>query len=136
MYLADLSFDEKKIFLGLAHVIARTNGVYEETEKEVLVQFEKEMSLDEDLDEVVREFEGSDIESCLSSVESLQSRRIIFMEALILVYANDHFDDAQKEIVDRMCDACRIDRRLYSLMAEWAQNMLSLNRQGRALIEI
>lgn len=136
MYLAKLNEKDKKTFLSIAHIVAKSNGVYEESEKKVLKQFENEMGVDFDVDEIVKEGDAHSIETLVPSLSDIESKRIVFMESLILAYANDDFDDVQQGIIKKMQQHCRIDSRLYTLMSEWAKNVLSLNAQGNALLDI
>lgn len=136
MYLAQLNDENKKSFLFLCHCIASSNGVYDESEAVLLDQFQKEMGTSFELGEI-KESESSDnIEKVLTGVSDIESQRIFFLELMVLVYANDNYDETQKYIIDTVKSSFGFDDSLMMLMEEWARNLNSLNRQGQALIDL
>jgi hypothetical protein len=58
------------------------------------------------------------------------------MELMVLVYANDNYDEVQRDIIDTVKGCFGFDDSLMVLMEEWARNLNSLNRQGQALIDL
>lgn len=136
MYLAQLNNENKKSFLFLCHCIASSNGVYDESEAVLLDQFQKEMGTSFDLGEIKDSESEDNIEAVLAGVSDIDSQRIFFLELMVLVYANDNYDETQRHIIDTVKSSFGFDDSLMALMEEWARNLNSLNRQGQALIDL
>jgi len=136
MYLAQLNDEYKKSFLFICHKLASSNGVYEESEAVLLEQFQKEMGTSFSLGEIKSNEAGNDIEAVLAEIGDIDSQRILCMELMVLVYANDNYDEIQRDIIDTVKSCFGFDDSLMVLMEEWARNLNSLNRQGQALIDL
>ena len=89
MFLDKLNDKEKEMFLDLAVYAAQANGVVEETEKNMIMQYCKEMGVAfydisklHTLEEIIGVFTKS----------SKEKKKIVVLELLGLCYADNEFD--------------------------------------------
>ena len=99
MFLDRLNDKEKEMFLDLAVYAAQANGVVDDTEKSMIMQYCKEMSVAfydvsklHSLDEIVTVFSKS----------SKEKKKIIILELLGLCYADNEFDDIEDAFVKKV----------------------------------
>ncbi len=93
MFLDRLNDKEKEMFLDLTVYTAQANGIIEDTEKNLILQYCKEMgvafydiSKRHSLEEVVAVFSKS----------SKEKKRIVLLEILGLCYADGDFDTVEQ----------------------------------------
>ena len=93
MFLDRLNDKEKEMFLDLTVYTAQANGIIEDTEKNLILQYCKEMGVAfydisklHSLDEVVAVFSKS----------SKEKKRIVLLEILGLCYADGDFDTVEQ----------------------------------------
>lgn len=103
MFLSNLKQQEKEIFIALANEVIKADGVIQESEKQIMAEYVKEMSIDnltppdiDDLDKMIQE---------LASISSNQNKRIIFVELLALAFVDGEFAIEEKQIVNKVASA-------------------------------
>lgn len=108
MFLNSLSPTEKDNFMRLAIAVINTDGVVEESEKQILSAYANEMqipvcNLDEqcDVDSIIKEF---------AMTSTLQTKRIIFLELLALAFADGNYAVEEKTLIQQLADAFEFDR--------------------------
>lgn len=107
MFLNSLNPTEKDNFMKLAVAVIKTDGVVEESEKQILSAYANEMqipvcNLDEkcDADSIIKEF-------ALTSTS--QTKRIIFLEVLALAFADGNYAVEEKTLVQQLANAFEFD---------------------------
>ena len=98
MFLDRLNDKEKEMFLDLAVYTAQSNGVVEESEKNMILQYCKEMAVAfydisklHSLEEVIAVFAKS----------SKEKKKIVILELLGLCYSDDDFDEVEDAFVKK-----------------------------------
>ena len=93
--------------MKLAVAVIKTDGVVEESEKQILSAYANEMqipvcNLDEqcDADSIIKEF-------ALTSTS--QTKRIIFLEVLALAFADGNYAVEEKTLVQQLANAFEFD---------------------------
>lgn len=136
MFLNQLSLDEKKIFLGIAHHFAWSNGDFSDAQKSVIKGYCSEMQI-EDIDYNRDDF---DINEVLSKIQNPISQRIILLETMALIYADssnlDCVHEGEEAILNAMILKFKIEKDVLKLYAEWTKCVFSLSAQGEILIRL
>ncbi len=101
MFLDRLNDKEKEMFLDLTVYTAQANGIIEDTEKNLILQYCKEMGVAfydisklHSLEEVVAVFSKS----------SKEKKRIVLLEILGLCYADGDFDTVEQAFAKKFSD--------------------------------
>jgi len=132
MFLNRLTTDEKKAFLELAHHMARSDNNFSEKQKEIISTYCFEMQID-DIDYKEDSF---NLETTLRRFVNKSNQKIVLLEIMALVYANDSVDREEKKILDSIIVTFNLNPVLTVIYAEWAKSILAITAQGQALIEL
>lgn len=79
---------------------------------------------------------GDDLQELLLEFKSEESRRIMLLELMAIVYADGEYHPAEEEIVSTILDAYDFNSHLITIYAEWAKAEIALLKQGIALIKM
>ena len=114
MFLDRLNDKEKEMFLDLAVYTAQANGVIEETEKELILQYCKEMTVAfydisklHSLDEIVAVF----------SKTSKEKKKIVLLEILGLCYTDGDFDTVEQAFAKKIAQDIGLKDEVYDTLA-------------------
>jgi len=132
MFLNQLKQKEKQAFLILAHHIARSDGDFAEEEKAVIEKYCMEMQTD-NIDYKEDDF---DIYDVLSEFKSPRSKKIVILELMALIYSDDYLHEREREVLEKILEEFDLSYSLSIVYTEWAKTMLSLFKQGNALLDI
>lgn len=108
MYLNKLNIEEKKAFLGLAHLVAGANGVVDDAEKNMIAQYCVEMEI-------------TDIPSEKSSIESVISvfdnstkvvKNIVMLELVGLCMTDGEYDTDETGVLEEIATGLGISKEL------------------------
>ena len=132
MFLNQLEADEKRAFLQLAHYIARSDSEISDSEKSIIEKYCLEMQI-ENIEFNEEEFDIYDI---LSTFKSNKSKKIATLEILMLIYADEYLHENEREILEKMLEEFGLNNNFLILYTEWAKNIISLYKQGIALINL
>ena len=108
MFLNSLNPTEKDNFMKLAVAVIKVDGIVEESEKQILSAYANEMhipvcNLDEqsNADNIIKEFAVN---------STLQTKRIVFLELLALVFADGNYTAEEKALVQQIASAFELDK--------------------------
>lgn len=132
MFLNRLNETEKKAFLELAHYVARSDGDFMDVQKEIIKKYCMEMQIDD----IKFDEEKFDIYETLSKIKNRRSRKIVILEIMALIYADNYLHEEERKVLEKMFEEFDLNYNLSIIYAEWAKAMLSLYIQGNALIEL
>jgi len=164
LFLSQFNLEEKIAFLKLAHIVASIDGELESNEKIILEQYAQEMHLQDILKELNESIEmpsrGASLGSALeimmgntpnktsttdildnvadlvSVFKSNTAHRILLLEIMVIFYANNEYHPEQQEIITFILEAYDLSPHLITVYTEWAKSILSLYKQGEALINL
>jgi tellurite resistance protein len=109
MYLALLNREEQQLFLELASIVANVDEEFSDEEAQLIELFRKEMNLPEKeypiqnigLTKILEKFGKS----------TSASQRMIFIEILGLVYADDSLHENEKDLLEKLKMRFSIDEK-------------------------
>jgi len=132
MFLNRLKKKEKKAFLVLAHHIARSDSDFSDDEKSIIEKYRMEMQIDN----IAFDDTKFDIYETLSKFKSDNSKKIVVLELMALIYSDDYLHEGERVVLEKILEEFDLSYNLSIVYTEWAKTMLSLYKQGNALINI
>lgn len=132
MFLNRLSLKEKKAFLNLAHHVAHSDNLLSKEEELVITKYCMEMQMDD----VPYEASSFDFGETLNCFESEGHRKIVLLEIMALIYADNQLSTEEQSLIDQMIEHFELNPNLAIVYREWAKSILSLFVQGEALIHL
>ena len=98
MFLASLSYHQRKVFLGLAkEIIQVDDGKIDAHEEEYLRGLCSEMSLSFNDESIVEKI------SLINIFEEEESKKILLLELVALAYSNQNYHESQDKYTDSIC---------------------------------
>jgi len=76
------------------------------------------------------------LDDALRNFEDNYSQKILVLEVLAIVYANDEYHEKQKEVMEYIINFFGLTPELVTVYSEWAKSMVSLQKQGHALLQV
>ena len=132
MLLMQLHSKEKFAFLELAHHLARIDDDFGENEKEVILEYCAEMGIEDMLEYNPKNFVLEDI---LKDFKSKKSQKILLLELMILVHADDKFDFKEHLLIDKIAEYFGIDTSTLSHYSSWGKAVTALYMQGKLFLQ-
>jgi len=132
MLLMKLQPKEKFSFLQLAHYLARVDNEYGDKEEEIILEYCAEMGIDNDND---FELEDFNLESTLKDFKSKKSKKIVILELMILIHADDKFDLKERTLITKINDAFEFSIKDIEFYSQWGKAVAALYSQGRLFIK-
>lgn len=126
MFLNQLTAKEKEAFISLSMHVANANGVIEESERLMMLEYCKEMDIPHEdadnnmsVDEIVAVFSKSDI----------KNKKIMMFEILGLVYSDGVYDQAEKNFIKGYAEKVGISQEVVNKQTELIVKYLDLLKQ-------
>lgn len=132
MFLNRLKKEEKKAFLQLAHHVARSDGDFNDNEELIIEKYCMEMQIEN----VLFNEESFDIYNVLDNFKTNRSKKIVILELMALIYSDNYLHEEERVVLEKILEEFDLSYSLSIVYTEWAKTMLSLYKQGNALIEI
>jgi uncharacterized tellurite resistance protein B-like protein len=132
MFLNKLQTKEKEAFLELANYVANSDNELSKEEEKIIEKYSIEMQIEP----VKFDKDSFDIYTTLSKFQSDRSKKIVLLEILALIYADDFIHEEERIVLEKMMQEFDINPNLVVIYKEWAKSMLSLFTQGNALINL
>lgn len=131
MLLMKLQPKEKFSFLQLAHYLARIDNEYGEKEQEIILEYCAEMGIDND-----DAFENEDfsLDDTLKDFKSNKSRKIVILELMILIHADDKFDLQERTLINKINNAFDFSEKDVEFYSQWGKAVAALYQQGKLFI--
>lgn len=132
MLLMKLETNEKFAFLDLAHYLARVDSEYGEKEQEIILEYCAEMGIENDDNFDMDDFSLEDI---IKDFKSTQSKKIVLLELMILIHADDKFDFKEKKLITTINEFFGFEERDLNYYSQWGKAVAALYEQGKLLIK-
>ena len=136
MFLHQLSTEEKKSFLEIAYHFAWSNNDFSDAQKEIIRGYCNEMQIED----IAYDKNGFDIHVVLSKIKNPVSQKIVLLETMALIYADnsdlDSIHKGEREVLDLMISSFGIDEKILNFYSEWTKCIFSLTAQGEILIRL
>lgn len=131
MLLMKLQAKEKFAFLQLAHYLARIDNEYRKKEEEIILEYCAEMGIEND-----ESFENDtfSLDDTLKDFKSKKSKKIVLLELMILIHADDKFDLKERTLISQINDAFNFDKKDLELYSQWGKAIAALYQQGKIFI--
>ncbi len=88
------------------------------------------------IDDIHYDEESFDIYTTLAKITQHRSRKIVLLEIMALIYADDFLHEGERVVLEKMLEEFDLNYNLSIVYTQWAKAMLSLYTQGNALIEL
>lgn len=131
MFLNKLENNEKIAFLTLAHHIARSDGDFSESERNVISTYCLEMQIED----IHYEEQNFNLNEILEKINNKENQKIVLLEIMALIYSDGLHEEEQK-ILNTIIEKFNISEALSIVYAEWSKSILSISNQGQALIKL
>ncbi len=132
MLLMKLEAKEKFSFLQLAHYLARIDNEYGEKEEEIILEYCAEMGIENDDDFDIDEF---CLEDVIKDFKSKKSKKIVVLELMILIHADDKFDLMERTFISKLNEYFKFSKEEFELFSQWGKAVAALYQQGKLFIE-
>ena len=131
MLLMKLEAKEKFSFLQLAHYLARIDNDYGEKEQEIILEYCAEMGIENDDDFDINEFS---LEQTLKDFKSTKSKKIVVLELMILIHADDKFDLKERQLISKINNTFKLEDDSLEFCSQWGKGVAALYSQGKLFI--
>jgi len=132
MFLNKLNTEEKVAFLELAHHVARSDGDFADEEQLIISKYCMEMQIDD----IKYDEDSFDIYTTLGKIKNRDSRKVVLLEIMALIYSDDFLHEEERVVLEKILEEFDLSYNLSIVYTEWAKTMLSLYKQGNALISL
>ena len=132
MFLNRLKEKEKVAFLQLAHHVARCDGDFAQEEETIIEKYCMEMQIEN----IAFDENSFDIYDVLDAFVSAKSKKVVLLELMALIYSDDSLHAGEREVLEKILEEFDLSYSLSIVYTEWAKTMLSLYKQGNALLDI
>lgn len=128
MWLANLTYEQRRSLLGLAHNVVVSDGLLDPNEERMLAEFKREMDLapDTETDYV----EMADIEGVF---DTARSRRIALINLIHLSYADGALEIEEECLLRELAEAFEVPDEEFALLDNWVKRLLALEHEAQAL---
>lgn len=133
MFLELLNDEKKFLFLHLAANAANTNGVLEESERQLLGMYAKQMD--------VEMIEKSDIPldillERLNDICDFNEKKVILFELIGVIFADKEYDESEKMFLDNIGDKFGISNDMIETMVLLMKEYIDLyNRTVESILQ-
>jgi transcriptional regulator CtsR len=112
--------------------MARVDDNFMEEQKILIEQYCLEMNIDD------VEFDEKTfvLEEILNMIDNDYSKKIILLEIMAVVYADDILHEKEQEVIDKICKIFKIDSTIATLYAFWTKSIMNLYKQGEELLKL
>lgn len=132
MFLNKLESTEKQAFLELAYYIANCDNNFKDSEQAMIGLYCNEMGIS-NIDFDLSKF---NLAENLSSFKSLQSQKIVLIEAMGIIYSDNILDNNEQVVIDEIIKFFNLSSNYTTIYAEWTKAVMALTAQGEALIKL
>lgn len=132
MFLNQLSYQEKKMFLDLSVHVAKSNDVLSAEEKAMISSYCTEMQLPP-----IELYETEPIETVTSyfALADDHVKKIVLLEVFGLVYADESFDDDEAFMVKTFAEGIGISKEVYNRLHNAIKDYYTVCKELRSTIE-
>jgi hypothetical protein len=103
MFLASLSYEQRKIFLGLAkEILKKDDGIIDNREESYLRKLCSEMSLSIDDQLIVERYD------LINYFDQIDEKRILLIELIALGYSSNDYHELQRDYTNLICNVINI----------------------------
>lgn len=124
--MMELESIEKFAFLKIANYLAKLDGVFAKNEKEII----KEYCLEMGIDNIDFEEDSFNLVETLKTFRSKKSQKILLLELMILVHADDEFQFIEKELIAKISSFFEMNDDEVKRSSTWGKSIATLRHQA------
>lgn len=129
MWLNQLTLQQRRTLLGLAHNVVVSDGLLDPNEERMLAAFKREMELAPETETDYVELAGID-----TIFDSPPARRIALLNLIHLSYADGALEVEEECLLQELAEAFDIPAAEFALFDNWVKRLLALEQEGQALL--
>ena len=130
MFLASLSYKQRKVFLGLAkEIILVDDGIIDDAEEAYLRGMCSEMALSYDDDNQIEK------ELLIKQFPEIEVRRVVLLELIALSYSNKVYHDSQNKFTDQIASLLEVPIKELRKFEELFENYQNIKNEFIKCIE-
>lgn len=134
MFLTELKYEEKQLFLNLCIHAANANDFFVEEEKNMIQDYCREMKIEEPSFLEMKSLEAVIAE--INRISDLRSKKIIVLELLGLMMVDKEYDEHEKIFMKTLAEKIGIEKDLFNEIAEKLDKYLQVcNELQEAVLE-
>ncbi|ETP72537.1 hypothetical protein UYO_1466 [Lachnospiraceae bacterium JC7] len=132
MFLNQLSYQEKKMFLDLSIHVAKANDTLAREEKELISAYCAEMQLPP-----IELYETEPIETVSDyfAMSELHVKKIVMLEILGLVYVDGSYDTAEESFIKKFANNIGITEEIYDNLHETIRSYYKVCKEMAEVVE-
>lgn len=131
MFLMDLESAEKFAFLKIANYLAKLDGTFAKNEKEVIEEYCLEMGIDN----ISFKEDSFDLSEILKTFKSRKSQKILVLELMILVHADNEYQFLEKEFIQKISEYFQMKDDEIKQSSSWGKSISKLRNEAIVFIE-
>jgi hypothetical protein len=128
MYLNRLSETEKIAFFSIAQTVALSHDGISSMEKAILDAALGEM-------QIQRPSVLMPLNEALAKIESLESKKILLLELMLIAMVDDDFSSEEQLVVQQVIKGLNLSDAHVERASTWAESTLAIFRSGQRFIE-
>lgn len=132
MLLMRLESKEKFSFLRLAHYLARIDNTFAKKEEEIISDYCSEMGVENinsfDMDEF-------NLDEVLNDFKSLQSKKIVLLELMILIHIDNNYKIEEKDVVKKIIKSFNLENENIKEYSNWGRSVSKIHKKALRLIK-
>lgn len=132
MLLMKLESKEKFSFLQLAHYLARIDNVFGKKEEDFIFEYCSEMGI-ENIDKF--NVEDFNLEDILNDFKSIESKRIVVLELMILIHIDSKYHNKEKELINNIINKFGLSSEEIEKYTKWGESVSKLYIEGKNYIK-
>lgn len=137
MFLNRLANNEEKYaFVKLAYLISKADNNFMDIQKIMIEQYCEEMNIENNTDLENLENEKIDLQEILKHFKSKESKNIVLLEIMPLIYADNVLHEEELKILNVIKKEFNVDDNKTTLYAEWSKAVMALYTQAEALLKL
>jgi len=129
MFLHQLNNSERKAFIELAHLVANASGIINDQERQMIDTYSREMEISIKVEDV----EELSLEHIIAKFESEASKKVSFIEAIAIAYADGVYEEEEKQVINRIREAYGFSQEYYEDVKAWLISFNEIYLKGLEL---
>ncbi len=131
MFLNQLQDEQKKAFLSLALKLIQADGVTDPREEMIFLAMRQEMGLWQET-----QLPQGSVEKLSAPFADKKSQRIVILELLGLVYADERFQEQEQRLLRGLANLFEISEEDATKIESWALRQIQLTREAHELLAV
>lgn len=129
MFLNELSEQQKKAFICLAHDVVVSDGVLTSGEQLMMDQLRREIGLTEDFEPHYIPTDGVD-----AIFDTRPARIAVIINLIRLGYADGAFEIEEQFLLKEICELFEVSEQQFSSIENWVRRLIALEKEASSFM--